>query len=202
MTVIDTRDSTTDALGISVLLPLVGKPTHKRSIKLRTPDEVFAQAILKAIEQLPADASGKRLFSFKDIYMNACLNLGSSMSDALHGRAPCPKKCNTILDIKGRIRSWIEEHSPHSRQHYFRAGKRTSWKDGERPLLFVNEGLKRSNDAANWEPYRAVRGTKWEYNPTQAALSTMPSEEVLAAASLLYKKKGMRGTRHTCIGDI
>jgi hypothetical protein len=133
----------------------------------------------------------------KSVYTQVCINLGATPSDAQRGYAPCPYKTGTyeqrLMNMEGRIRSWIEERSPHSRQHYFCAGKRASWKPNSRPLLFLNPVLGKANKDAAWAPYTYARGGGWAYDPEQAKKEIKPSEDILNAAAALYKKKGMRG---------
>jgi hypothetical protein len=133
---------------------------------------------------------------FKEIYYHVCLNLGASDEQAKSGLAICPYT-SQVKCHKGLIRSWIEERSPHSRQHYFRAGKRVFWKQGDRPLLFINEGLAEQNEKVAWEPYKTVRGDGWIFNPIKPNKYTKPSEEILMAAANKYLKVGMRGAART-----
>jgi hypothetical protein len=107
--------------------------------------------------------------------------------------APCPYT-HELKDIKGVVRSWIEERSPHSRQHYFRNGKRIHWNDANpRELLFVNPVLGEKNNAVAWRPYNTVRGGGWSFNPAAANAYVKPSEETLVVASGLYRRIGVRG---------
>ena len=149
----------------------------------------FHHAIVGAVKSL----SGS--WSFKEIYEPVCKALGATDSQAKEGCAPCPYK-GLIKNMKGLIRSWIEERCPHSRQYYFRAGRLTSWR-GSQPLLFVNPGLGASNTEVAWTPYKRVRGNGWAFNPDAANLVQQPSQETLNAAAALYKKRGMQGKNRT-----
>jgi len=133
-----------------------------------------------------------RPLKFKDIYEQVCLNLGSKPSDAKHGIAPCPIT-GRVMNHKGRIRSWIEERSPCSRQHYFRAGKVAVWKPNKCPLLFINNKLGRMNQECNWQPYNRVTGDGWLFNPPAANQYPLPSYETIIAAAAMYRRKGMQG---------
>ena len=137
----------------------------------------------------------------KSLYNQVCLNLGARPADAERGYAPCPYKTGTyeqrLMNMEGRIRSWIEERSPHSRQHYFCAGKRANWKPDSRPLLFLNPVLGKANNDVAWAPYTYARGGGWAYDPEQAKKELQPSDEILNAAAALYKKTGMRGKGRT-----
>lgn len=130
------------------------------------------------------------------IYPEICRRLGATEEDALRGFAPCPYS-NAIIDQKGRIRSWVEERSPHSRQYYFRAGKRTNWKAGDRPLLFINPILGEMNNNNDWMPYTHARGAGWSFNPVEANLWLQPSDEILDRAASAYRRQGMRGAVRT-----
>ncbi len=129
---------------------------------------------------------------FKQIYSAICLALGATPEEAEKGFAPCPYT-GQLKNHEGLIRSWIEERSPHSRQYYFKAGKRTKWREGQRPLLFINPFLGEANNRVNWMPYHHVRGAGWSFDPTAALNWPRPSEEVLNNASAAYRKQGMRG---------
>ena len=133
---------------------------------------------------------------FCDIYAEVCRRLGATEDDAVLGIAPCPYS-HERKDHRGIIRSWVEERSPHSRQHYFRGGKRVFWRQGERPLLFVNPFLGECNNRNNWMPYTHARGAGWSFNPTEALNWSKPSDEVLDIAAAAYRKRGMRGYTRT-----
>jgi len=148
----------------------------------------YHAAITKVAEQLGS-------FTFSQIYYPVCIELGATPQQAAQCLAPCPKNGN-LMNQGGRIRSWVEEHSPHSRQHYFRAGRLVAWKPNTRPLLFVNEVLGQKNAALEWKPYGYARGHLWSYNPEAAEEVEKPSQAILEAAAALYKKKGMRGSNH------
>lgn len=135
-------------------------------------------------------------FRIKDLEKATCLQLHATPEDAAMGYAPCPYT-GIRKHMGGLIRSWVEERSPHSRQHYFRAGRRTNWKPNQRPLLFLNHVLGNSNKAVAWAPYMHVRGGGWVYDPDQAAKEVMPTEAILNTAAALYKKQGMRGATRT-----
>ena len=143
--------------------------------------------IIDAVHQLGGD------FKFKELYGQVCQNLGATTLQAAKGLAPDPYSPGTVRDIRGLIRSWVEERSPHSMQHYFCNGKRKTWAAGERPLLFINPGLENANSKEAWKPYKYARGTKWSLNETAASSYVKPTEEVLNAAAALYKKQGRRG---------
>jgi hypothetical protein len=108
----------------------------------------------------------------------------------------------TETNFRGMVRSWVEERSPYSRQHYFRAGKRTKWTEYQRPKLFVNVGLGRANEMCDWKPYRAARGDGWILYPKMASEYSGPSEEQLVKAERLYLKKGMRGSNRVKAGIV
>ena len=158
----------------------------------------FFLPIIKAFQKL--QKLHDRL-QFRQIYMQVCLNLGAAPDRAALGFAPCPYKGGE-KNMKGLIRSWVEERSPHSRQHYFRGGRRANWRAHERPLLFVNPVLGENNAANAWQPHTRVRGAGWQFNPEAAQVVTLPSNEMLNAAALLYgNKQGMQGrgrVTHAC----
>jgi len=149
----------------------------------------FYNAIVSVVKSM------KGSWSFKELYEPICRALGATDSDAKQGCAPCPYKGLT-KDMKGLIRSWIEERCPDSRQYYFRAGRLTSWR-GSQPLLFVNPGLGMNNRKVAWAPYNHVRGMGWAFNPDAAKAVEQPSQEILNAAAALYKKRGMQGKNRT-----
>lgn len=139
---------------------------------------------------------------FKDIYYLVCLNLGATAEEASKGIAICPYE-DVKKDIRGLVRSWVEERSPHSRQHYFRGGKRVSWTTEQRPLLFVNWGLAKANTQNEWMPYNRVRGDGWILDPKAAEKWVKPDETILEAAAKAYKKVGMQGCPRTAnVQDI
>jgi len=134
-------------------------------------------------------------FRFKDIYPVICKSLGATDKQASQGIAPCPYT-GASKNIKGLIRSWVEERSPHSRQHYFRGGKRVTWTEKTpRPLLFINEKLGKTNAENEWMPYTFARGDIWTFNPDLAASVVKPTDDVLNLAAAAYKKQGMRGSK-------
>jgi hypothetical protein len=146
-----------------------------------------------------AAASMPPNWPFKKLYKAVCLNLGATPEEAAKGIAPCPYNTGVRKDMRGLIRSWVEERSPHSRQRYFRAGSRSGFdaKPNLRPLLFVNPVLGEVNNSVHWAPYTPVRGGGWTYNPEAAEAAEKPSEEDLNAAAALYLKKGMQGQNRT-----
>ena len=151
-------------------------------------------------------AATLKQFHFKDLYPLVCKNLGATDEQARNGIAPCPYsgELTDSTKLKGLIRSWVEERSPHSRQHYFLGGRRKIWTaKNPRPLLFVNEKLGAVNAANDWMPYTTARGEIWVFSPDLANSAVKPSEEVLNAAAAAYKKHGMRGaTRTVSAADI
>jgi len=159
----------------------------------RAYDVLFADRYFNAITEAAYQLSE---FSFKELYGQVCLNLGATAEQAARGHAPDPygRCAGTTKDIRGLIRSWVEERSPHSMQHYFCNGKRKRWAPGERPLLFINPGLAAANSKVEWKPYNHVRGTKWSLNKEAATAYIQPSESILNTAESLYKKQGRRGT--------
>jgi hypothetical protein len=169
-------------------------PQHHARFEVEKTDRYFAP-IIKAVRRVQA-INGGHGASFKDIYKFVCLDLGATQEQAILGKAPCPYK-GGLKDQKGLIRSWIEEHSPHSRQFYFRAGRRTNWRGDKKRLLFTNSLLGEMNNAVGWQPYRAVRGNGWCFDPLAAQNWVQPSEDVLMIAEALYKKKGMQGISRT-----
>ena len=156
-------------------------------------DEYY-EAIIETVCEITDN--GRKAFQFKDIYKGVCLKLGATEEQAEEGIAYCPYK-HKLKNMCGLIRSWIEERSPHSRQYYFRNGKRAYWKFGARPLLFVNNGLGQKNNECNWMPGNHVRGNGWYYNPNAAKRAVQPSESTLNTAAAAYKKTGQRGSNHT-----
>jgi hypothetical protein len=156
------------------------------TVKVTEFKDRYENAIISAVKD-------RGTFQFKDIYYDVCINLGSTHELALLGKAPCPYT-HELKDIKGFVRSWIEERSPHSRQHYFRNGKRVRW-DATNPrnLLFVNPVLGTKNDAVAWMPYNTVRGGGWSYNPKAANTYVKPSDEILTLAASMYRRTGVRG---------
>ena len=154
------------------------------------------KAILETFTELDPEQQGLRQ---RDVYYTVCKKLGASEEDALNHRAPCPYTGELMLkaNLTGRIRSLIEEHSPHSRQFYFRGGKRTTWTEQPYRCLFVNWGLEAKNTQNQWMPYTRARGDVWILDPKAAAQYTRPSEDVLYNAELAYRRTGMRGRNHT-----
>jgi hypothetical protein len=146
----------------------------------------YCAPILKAFMALPPNSQ------FKAVYPLVCLNLGATPEQAAKGIALCPEK-GVLMDIKGKIRSWVEERSPHSRQHYFRGGRIATWGPNARPLLFVNPVLGENNAAGQWHPYIRVRGRGWSFDPSAAEAAPQPSVAVQQAAAALYRKRGMQG---------
>jgi hypothetical protein len=151
-------------------------------------------------------AATLKQFNFKDLYPLVCKNLGATEEQINKGIAPCPYtgELKDCAKLKGLIRSWVEERSPHSRQYYFRGGKRAVWTaKNPRPLLFVNEKLGAVNAANEWMPYTTARGDFWEFNPDRANSVIQPTDEMLDIAAAAYKKKGMRGKCYTnCTADV
>jgi hypothetical protein len=151
-------------------------------------------------------AAALKQFHFKDLYPLVCKNLGATEEQARNGVAPCPYsgELKDSTKLKGLIRSWVEERSPHSRQHYFLGGRRKIWTaKNPRPLLFVNEKLGAVNAANEWMPYTTARGEIWVFSPDLANSAVKPTEAVLNAAAAAYKKHGMRGaTRTVSAADI
>jgi hypothetical protein len=166
------------------------------SVKTTSKQDRYHDAIVAAFKL--HSATTDRPVKFKDIYYNICINLGATPEDALMGIAPCPYE-NTRKDIKGLIRSWVEERSPHSRQHYWRGGKRVHWTNNERPLLFVNWGLANANTQVEWMPYNHVRGNGWIFDPVAASAWIKPNEEILERATTAYRKIGMQGNTNRTI---
>lgn len=158
------------------------------SDKIETRKDRYHDAIVESFNMFPG-----RSVQFSEIYYHICIRLGASHEDALKGITICPYTC-TKKDIRGLIRSWVEERSPHSRQYYWRGGVR--W-NNKNPLLFVNDGLAEKNEACNWMPYNHVRGNGWRYDPAAARAYIQPSEDILSAATAAYRKTGMQGKSHT-----
>ncbi len=165
----------------------------------------WCSAIVTAAKKAQA-RSLNGTFEFKDIRFDVCMALGcDNEDDARRGFAYHPYK-GTRINVSGYIATWIEERSPHSRQRYFKGGRRVSkWDENTHPLMFVNEGLARANDKTNWAPFvetkdgqwkrNYVLGSGWRFDPVSARAAKTPSEEVLAAAETMYHKKGMQGHR-------
>lgn len=153
----------------------------------------YYDAIVESALKWQANNPG-RSFRFKHIYHMVCTRLGATIPQAMRGLAPDPYS-GEIKDMRGLIRSWIEERSPHSRQHYFRGGRRM--RAGWRPQLFVNWGLGEANTTGAWMPYRTVRGDGWTFNPAAAASWAGPTNDVLVAAEAQIQRKGMRGHPRT-----
>jgi hypothetical protein len=153
----------------------------------------YEDAILNAFKQLGAESTP---VSFNMVYPLVCTMLGADEESAERGIAPDPYSPGTLKDIRGLIRSWVEERCPHSRQHYFRGGLRAKWLPGQRPTLFINYGLARENEKVNWAPYSTVRGDGWMLDPQTASAYQKPADDILDAAAALYKKRGMRGAKN------
>jgi hypothetical protein len=159
-------------------------------------EDRFFLPIVKAFQDMQKNYE---VVQFKQIYTQVCLNLGATPEHAELGFAPCPYK-GVEKNMKGLIRSWVEERSPHSRQRYFRGGSRVIGRQDERPLLFVNVILGQNNAANEWRPYTHARGRGWKFDPQAAEMAEMPSNDVLNAAAAIYRKKGMQGrarVKHT-----
>ena len=105
----------------------------------------------------------------------------------------CPAKNKPInkAAMAGRIRSWIEERSGSSRQHYFRGG--TLRVEGWRPNLFYNPLLSDANSSHDFMPYKHVRGSSWYLKSTPGEL--IPSRKLLLLAEREIECKGMQGSR-------
>ena len=161
---------------------------------IETKQDKYHNAIVSAFKK-HADTTDKPA-QFKDIYYTVCKNLEASDADASKGIAPCPYT-GQKKDIKGLIRSWVEERSPHSRQYYWRGGKRVIWTEEQRPLLFVNWGLAKANAEKKWMPYNHVRGNGWILDPMAAKKWVQPSDEILRLATAAYRKTGMQGSPRT-----
>lgn len=162
----------------------------------KTTQDRYHDAIVAAFE------SSDKPVKFRDIYHLVCLNLGATPEEASKGIATCPYE-DTKKDIRGLVRSWVEERSPHSRQHYFRGGKRVRWSTDQRPLLFVNWGLAKANTQNLWMPYNHVRGDGWILDPNAAEAWVKPDETILEAAAKAYNKVGMQGCSRTAnVHDI
>ena len=95
-------------------------------------------------------------------------------------------------NMAGAVRSYIEENSASSRQHYFRGGKLQPV--GWRKNLFYNPGLLEANTLIAWVPYNSVRGTRWYMSPTPTV--SLPNRDTLISASLQYRKIGMNGSHY------
>ena len=108
-----------------------------------------------------------------------------------NGICPAKKKPISRTSMGGRVRSWIEERSASSRQHYFRGGRLQS--DGWRPNLFFNPKLTANNFVRQFKPYSKVKGGKWYMTPTPIDL--VPERTMLEEAERDYRCKGMQGTR-------
>ena len=186
------KDALAQNVPRSTLVP--GKQMF-RVVRTTTPWQTdrFFVPITTAAASMPPN------WQFKNLYAAVCTNLGATPEEAVKGIAPCPYNTGLRKDMRGLIRSWVEERSPHSRQRYFRAGGRSAFdaKPNLRPLLFVNPVLGEVNNSVAWAPYKTVRGGGWTYDPEAAAAAEKPSEEVLNAAAALYLKKGMQGQNRT-----
>jgi hypothetical protein len=191
-----------DAIRSEKLIKRLVSSTTKTTL-IEVKKDRFEDAIINAFKSLEATTSGKGVQP-KQYYKQVCLNLGATEDQAMEGDAPCPYNGN-IKNMRGLIRSWIEERSPCSRQHYFRGGNITNWKDGERPLLFINNKLGKMNEEFEWKPYgvdgkaNSARGDGWIYHPIKAMQFKQPSLVVLQAAVSMYKKKGMQGRNRSRI---
>ena len=153
----------------------------------------YEDAILGAFKFLGAESTP---VTFNMVYPLVCRALGADEESAENGIAPDPYNPGSLKDIRGLIRSWVEERCPHSRQHYFRGGVRARWLPGQRSMLFVNYGLAHANEAVAWAPYQFVRGDGWMLDPETATAYQKPSDEGLDAAAAQYKKRGMQGCRN------
>ena len=118
-------------------------------------------------------------FNFKDIY-NLCVSHPNGRGKTL-----------TQQQFYGSIRSCIEEHSPSSRQYYFKGGKRTFNEQTNMKNLFYNEELFAKNDLCNWDDHSHVRGKVWVYKPTPRDI--IPSQDTLHSASLSKKYSSLSG---------
>jgi len=139
--------------------------------------ERFELAIVSAATKLQFEKGGS--WHFRELYPLVFETLGTESTS----------------HIAGCIRSWVEERSPHSRQHYFRGGRRIRWKIGERPLMFVNDILGERNTENGWRPYVHVRGDGWRYSPKEAQRYIAPTSDVLDRAGEEYLRTGMQGAR-------
>jgi len=186
------KDALTQNVPRSTLVP---KKQVFRVIRTTTPWQTdrFFVPITTAAASMPPN------WQFKNLYRDVCINLGATPEEAAKGVAPCPYNTGVRKDMRGLIRSWVEERSPHSRQYYFRAGSRSTFdtKPNLRPMLFVNPVLGEVNNSVQWAPYKAVRGGGWTYDPEAAEEAEKPSQEVLNSAAALYLKKGMQGQNRT-----
>jgi hypothetical protein len=92
-----------------------------------------------------------------------------------------------LSTFTGKIRTFVEERSSDSRQHYFKSG--TLQPRGWMPNLFSNPELCAKNNLCKWKPYCHVGGRGiWSLG----AGSGRPNRMVLLIAESLYKKKGLR----------
>ena len=107
------------------------------------------------------------------------------------GICPAKKKPISKTSMAGRVRSWIEERSASSRQHYFRGGVLQS--DGWRPNLFFNPKLSANNLAGKFKPYKHVIGAKWYV--TACPIDLIPERTMLEEAERDYRRVGMQGKR-------
>ncbi len=143
-------------------------------------------AIREALKEFPDG------FQLRNLLYPVCRNLGASEDEALAGIAYHPYTGKPI-NVQGWVATWVEERSPDSRQRYFVAGSQYTSK---KPLLFVNDGLYETNTRNDWRPYTYTRGSLWRYDPAAAEARQQPDAEILQAAALEYRKKGMRGIRN------
>jgi len=154
--------------------------------------DAYFKPIVNAILAIQRE-TGNQMWRFRDIYSRVCLNLGATEAQAATGVAPCPYT-GYVKNMKGLIRSWVEERSPDSRQYYFKQNRRKYWRPDERLLLFVNPGLRQSNTNVHWMPYNHTRGKGWILNPSAANAVIKPSENILNNAVAAYRPRyGMRG---------
>ena len=124
-------------------------------------------------------------FNFKDIYKYVVEENGGFNHPKGKGKLYTPE------NFYGAIRSSIEEHSPSSRQYYWKGGIRTFNEQSNKKNLFFNEHLSERNNTCQWDDKTKVHGKVWFYKPTPK--NFIPSEYIIQSASEC-RKIGMRGS--------
>lgn len=188
-----TRKTCTDSHYCKVHNDIIKKETKFNSLFLNTIEyfkdikykrhSYFLTLIQKVLHKNPYFI--KNGFNFKDIYEYVVQENGGFKHPNGKG------KLMTVNQFYGAIRSSIEEHSPSSRQYYFKGGKRTFNEQTNNCNLFFNEHLSCKNNACDWNDSTSVRGKIWFYKPTPNEF--IPSESIIQCATV-NRKIGFRGS--------
>ena len=147
-------------------------PVLKKLKPKLTNKSYFLDLIIKSMDKNPnLVVSG---FKFKDIY--SCV---VAVNGGYHHPNGSGKEM-TKEAFFGNIRTCIEEHSPCSRQYYFKGGQRTYNDVTKRNNYFHNNLLLTNNNNCKWCSGQ-VRGDVWFYRPTPDDM--FPAEEIIETAS-------------------